>query len=176
MPRRQVTYESGMGWDFWNMVSTIGAVILGAAMLLFAHNFLRSLRKGEIAGDDPWDGRTLEWSISSPPPEYNFATIPTVHGRDAFWEEKQRRTTHVPAGGSGEEEPKLGEAHHGIHMPSPSYLPIVAAMGLGIAGYGLIYHFAVAAVGAGIALVGIYAWAMEPVTEPGQHQNDQEGD
>ena len=166
MPRRQVSYDSGMGWDMWNMVSTIGAVIMGVSVLVFVFNFFRSLRKGEIAGNDPWDGRTLEWSIPSPPPEYNFETIPTVNGRDAFWEEKYGHGAVVPAGGSGEGYGSHEEIPHGIHMPSPSYLPLVVAVGLAVAAYGLIYHFAASVVGVGIVLVGVYAWAMEPPTEP----------
>ncbi|MDA0988611.1 MAG: cytochrome c oxidase subunit I [Chloroflexi bacterium] len=161
MPRRQYTYSSDMGWDIWNFVSTIGGLILGVAVLVFLFNFFLSLRKGEIAGNDPWDGRTLEWSISSPPPEYNFATIPTVHGRDAFWEEKYGHGGKVPAGVSPE------EGHQGgIHMPSPSYLPLIASLGLSIAAYGLIYSFAVSVVGAVIALAAIYGWALEPAAEP----------
>jgi cytochrome c oxidase subunit 1 len=161
MPRRQYTYSSGMGWDLWNLVSTIGALILGVAMLIFVFNFFRSLHKGEIAGNDPWDARTLEWSISSPPPEYNFATIPTVHGRDAFWEEKYGQGVNSQTGVAQE------EVHHGaIHMPSPSYMPLIASIGLSIAAYGLIYHFAASVVGTIIALIAIYGWALEPPTEP----------
>jgi len=165
MPRRQYTYQSEMGWDLWNLVSTTGSLILAIGILVFLHNFFRSLRHGEIAGNDPWDGRTLEWSISSPPPEYNFATIPTVHGRDAFWEEKYGHDgMNVPA--SVEASNATEEGHHGIHMPSPSYMPMIAAIGLSVAGYGLIYHFAASVVGACITLVAIFGWAMEPPAEP----------
>ncbi len=159
MPRRQSSYDPTMGWDLWNMVSTIGAFILGLSVLIFLHNFFRSVKKGEIAGDDPWDGRTLEWAIPSPPPEYNFVTIPTVFGRDAFWEEKQNGSS-APAGGSGDED------HHNIHMPSPSYLPMVTAIGLSLFGYGLIYSFIASGIGVFVTVVGIYAWAMEPATAP----------
>ena len=164
MPRRNYTFQEGMGWDLWNMVATIGSFILGFAMLVFVHNFFRSIRKGESAGDDPWDGRTLEWSIPSPPPEYNFAVIPTVHGRDAFWDQKygNGHGVPVPAGGSSDEG-------HGIHMPSPSYLPMIVSIGLTVAAYGLIYNFAVSVIGVAITFVGIYAWSMEPATAPDEH-------
>ena len=166
MPRRNYTYPEGMGWDFWNLVSTLGAFLLGIATLIFVHNFFRSLRKGEPAGDDPWDGRTLEWSIPSPPPEYNFAVIPTVHGRDAFWEQKHGdgHGVHVPAGGAHDDD-----EGHGIHMPSPSILPLVTSLGLGIAGYGLIYSFPVSIIGVFITMIGVYAWSMEPATAPEEH-------
>ena len=164
MPRRNYTYPEGMGWDFWNLVSTLGAFVLGIATLIFVHNFFRSLRKGEIAGDDPWDGRTLEWSIPSPPPEYNFVVIPTVHGRDPFWEQKHGsgHGVHAPAGGAHDDE----DEGHGIHMPSPSILPLITSLGLGIAGYGLVYSFPVAIFGAAITMIGVYAWSMEPATAP----------
>ena len=166
MPRRNYTYPEGMGWDFWNLVSTLGAFLLGIATLIFVHNFFRSLRKGEPAGDDPWDGRTLEWSIPSPPPEYNFAVIPTVHGRDAFWEQKHGdgHGVHVPAGGAYDDD-----EGHGIHMPSPSILPLITSLGLGIAGYGLIYSFPVSIIGVFITMIGVYAWSMEPATAPEEH-------
>ena len=161
MPRRQVTYDASMGWEFWNLISTIGSFVIVLSVIVFLHNFFRSLRRGEIAGNDPWDGRTLEWSISSPPPEYNFATIPVVHSRDDFWEKKQSAGTSIPAGVSDE-----NDEGHGIHMPTPSYIPIIVALGLFLAAYGLIYHFAAAIVGSTITMVGVYAWAMEPATEP----------
>ncbi len=167
MPRRNYTYAEGMGWDFWNLVSTVGAFVLAMATLIFVHNFFRSLRKGEPAGDDPWDGRTLEWSIPSPPPEYNFVAIPTVHGRDAFWDQKygdaHGHVARAPAGASSEDE------GHGIHMPSPSILPMITSLGLGIAGYGLVYSFPVAILGAAITMVGTYAWSMEPAAAPDEH-------
>ena len=168
MPRRIYTYDSAMGWDFWNMVSTIGVLILTVSFLMFVHNIARSWRKGEPAGSDPWDGRTLEWSIPSPPPEYNFAAIPIVQERDDWWVQKQNHPGRVPvpvAGGSD------GDEGHDIHLPQPSYWPIVVSIGLLIAGYGVVYNdvifpFVFAIVGALIATVAVYAWAFEPVNDP----------
>jgi hypothetical protein len=74
-----------MGWDFWNMVATAGAILIAISVLVFIYNAVYSVRYGVVAGPDPWDGRTLEWLIPSPPPAYNFAEIPTVHGRDELW-------------------------------------------------------------------------------------------
>ena len=166
MPRRIYTYDSGMGWDLWNGVSTLGAIVLAVSFLMFVHNIARSWRKGEIAESDPWDARTLEWSIPSPPPEYNFAEIPTVYDRDDWWATKRKQVTHgVPvSGGSGEEE-------HSIHLPQPSYWPIVASLGLLVAGYGVvyngfIYNFVLAAFGTLITMVAVYAWSFEPVNDP----------
>ena len=161
MPRRIYTYSSEFGWDFWNAVSTAGAFMLAAGVLIFVANIVRSWMQGEEAPGDPWDARTLEWSIPSPPPEYNFAEIPTVLDRDDWWARKRRQVGEpVPvAGGSG-------DAEHSIHLPQPSYWPIVVSIGLLIGGYGLIYHVAVAAIGGAIALVATYAWSFEPVNDP----------
>jgi cytochrome c oxidase subunit I len=88
MPRRIYTYEPGRGWEIWNLIVTIGVVFQAAGVLVFVVNLLWSLFKGEPAGNDPWDAWTLEWSTTSPPPDYNFATIPVVHSRRPLWDLK----------------------------------------------------------------------------------------
>jgi cytochrome c oxidase subunit 1 len=88
MPRRIYTYEPGRGWEIWNLIVTIGVVFQIAGVLVFVFNLLRSLVKGESAGSDPWDAWTLEWSTTSPPPEYNFAKIPVVRSRRPLWDIK----------------------------------------------------------------------------------------
>src|SRR6267154_77606 len=88
MPRRIYTYEPGRGWDTWNLLVTIGVVFQAAAILVFLANLIRSYRSGAIAGSDPWDAWTLEWSTTSPPPEYNFAVLPTVKSRRPLWDIK----------------------------------------------------------------------------------------
>src|SRR5215813_8567857 len=81
MPRRIYTYEPGRGWDVWNLIVTIGVVFQAAGVLTFVFNLGRSILRGRPAGSDPWDAWTLEWSTTSPPPEYNFATLPEVKSR-----------------------------------------------------------------------------------------------
>jgi cytochrome c oxidase subunit I len=88
MPRRIYTYEPGRGWDTWNLIITIGVFFQAAAIVVFVGNLVWSYLKGETAGNDPWDAWTLEWSINSPPPAYNFATIPTVMSRRPLWDLK----------------------------------------------------------------------------------------
>jgi len=88
MPRRVFTYAASTGWGPLNLVSTIGAAILAVAMVIFAVNLVRSLRSGEVAGDDPWDAFTLEWATSSPPPPENFPVTPAVSGRRPLWDRK----------------------------------------------------------------------------------------
>jgi len=88
MPRRIYTYDAGQGWEVFNAMSTYGTYFLVAGLLIFAYNFLVVGRRGEIAGNDPWGAPTLEWSIPSPPPEYNFARIPKVTSRLPLWDLK----------------------------------------------------------------------------------------
>jgi cytochrome c oxidase subunit 1 len=88
MPRRIYTYEAGRGWDIWNLIVTIGVLFQGLGVLIFVGNLLWSRVKGKASGSDPWDAWTLEWTTSSPPPVYNFATIPTVKSRRPLWDLK----------------------------------------------------------------------------------------
>ena len=88
MPRRIYTYEPGRGWDTWNFLTTVGVVFQAAGVLAFVFNVVRSYVRGRPAGNDPWDAWTLEWSTTSPPPEYNYATVPVVKSRRPLWDLK----------------------------------------------------------------------------------------
>src|SRR2546421_2764018 len=88
IPRRVYTYEPGRGWDVWNLSATIGVFFQAAGILAFAVNMIRSYSRGRPAGSDPWDAWTLEWSTTSPPPEYNYASIPVVKSRRPLWDLK----------------------------------------------------------------------------------------
>ena len=88
MPRRIYTYHPGRGWELWNLISTIGAFFQAAGTICLVVNLLWSARKGKIAGDDPWDAWTLEWATTSPPPDYNFETLPEVRSRRPLWDLK----------------------------------------------------------------------------------------
>jgi cytochrome c oxidase subunit 1 len=88
MPRRIYTYEPGRGWEIWNMIVSIGVLFQIAGTLIFVLNLVWSYFKGKAAGNDPWDAWTLEWFTPSPPPEYNFATIPVVRSRRPLWDLK----------------------------------------------------------------------------------------
>ncbi len=163
MPRRIYTYDPGMGWDLWNLVATIGSFTVALSVLVFFINAITSLRRGARAPNDPWDGQTLEWTISSPPPVYNFAAIPTVHSVRPFWDQKYPDAAHgkatAPAKQAAHAEP---ERHGDIHMPNPSYFPIVIALGILVAVSGLMIHPAVTVLGAVVMLIGIYGWSFEP--------------
>ena len=170
MPRRIQAYPEGMGWDWWNFVSTIGAFTIAVSILVFIFNAVLSKRRGQEAGDDPWDGRTLEWMTSSPPPEYNFAEVPLVTHRDEFWHRKYVETpegepARVYAGGANGEAQDGEEEGHGIHMPSPSYFPVLAALGIPMAAYGVIYSPVLIAGGMLLAMIGLFGWVLEPSAE-----------
>jgi cytochrome c oxidase subunit 1 len=170
MPRRIQSYPDGYGWGFWNAMATVGAFMIAASILVFIYNVIVSLRNGEVAGEDPWDGRTLEWSIPSPPPPYNFAEVPQVHALDDFWHKKYAEDSRgmpvpLPVGASDHVDDGGHEDGHGIHLPSPSYMPLIAAAGFPLIGFGLIYDAALVAVGAAVLVVGLYLWVLEPATE-----------
>ncbi|HKQ74144.1 MAG TPA: cytochrome c oxidase subunit I [Blastocatellia bacterium] len=88
MPRRIYTYEEGRGWEIYNLISSVGVALQAAGITCFIVNLVRSYRKGEPAGEDPWDAWTLEWATTSPPPEYNFETLPVVRSSRPLWDLK----------------------------------------------------------------------------------------
>jgi cytochrome c oxidase subunit I len=88
MPRSIYTYEPDRGWNTLNFVVSLGGIIQGIAVLIFAYNLIWSYFRGKIAGNDPWDAWTLEWATLSPPPEYNFAVDPVVNSRRPLWDLK----------------------------------------------------------------------------------------
>ncbi len=163
MPRRIFTYSAETGWGFWNLISTIGAFGIAVGILLFMVNAVTSLRRGAPASADPWDGRTLEWRTSSPPPVHNFDVIPPVYGRDTFWREKYGPRRPPPA--------SVPDDSHGIHVPAPSAWPIVTALGLGVAAAGALIHVAVVVGGALLTAYGAVRFALEHHENPAhEHQ------
>ena len=179
MPRRIYTYDQSLHLGFWNLVATIGAFIIALAVLVFIYNALVVTPKTALVGADPWDARTLEWSIPSPPPEYNFAEIPTVHSLDDYWhqkytEDEDGRLVRLPNYEQVRAASDTNVARHGepVHMPSPSYYPIIAAFGLLVIAYGMILghnsgiNYLISVIGAVIVLGGLYGWGLEPSFEP----------
>ena len=156
MPRRVYTYAAENNFGFWNLIETVGSLILGLSFVVFLVNIWRTMKSKTPAPADPWNGATLEWSIPSPPQEFNFAEEPVVHGRDALWEAERLAGGRVP-------EPQRVSGK-GIHMPNPSYWPAVSALGVATTLVGFIggLHLPVSLTGVVILFLGVYRWAFEP--------------
>ncbi|HEY3832525.1 MAG TPA: cytochrome c oxidase subunit I [Acidimicrobiia bacterium] len=175
MPRRTYTYGTGFGWDIYNKLETVGAFIIALSVLIFIVNVFVSRANRQPVEGDPWDARTLEWSIPSPAPAYNFLEIPEVHAFDDFWhkkytEDEEGRLVRLPSGGSdaGEHDIEVAASH--IHLPSPSYWPLVFALGMPIMGYGFVYkNWWILGVGVFVAMFGLSAWTFEPSTAEEEH-------
>jgi cytochrome c oxidase subunit I len=178
MPRRIYTYEAGMGWGPVNAVISSGSFLFALGVLLFLINVVMSVRRGAIAGPNPWDGATLEWSVPSPPPPYNFDVIPVVGSRNPLWEDRLSDTTQR----SSLREGMLLD--HGretvgttvldadpdviLRMPGDSPAPLLLAIALAGGFAGLLLHSWVVAGAFGVlAIVAIIAW-LWPETELGQ--------
>jgi cytochrome c oxidase subunit 1 len=154
MPRRIYTYAAETGWGPLNLVATIGAAVIAASMLLFVINVVRSLAKGEAAGDDPWGAGTLEWATRSPPPPFNFVALPVVASREPLWAREADEPTHVRGLATWSREGLVTTVLDALpdvrySYPSPTIWPFIAAItvfgwlfwsGLSAAGmfYGLI--------------------------------------
>jgi cytochrome c oxidase subunit 1 len=157
MPRRTYTYPAELGFTTLNQIETAGSLILGLSFLVFLINIFRVSRQPRNAPADPWNGATLEWAIPSPPPEWNFDRLPVVDGRDPLWEEKRKQGGRLP-------EPVAGTGA-GIHLPNPSYWPLVTAVGVTAifvaimmlpkwGPWGII-------VAVGLLFFGLYSWLFE---------------
>jgi heme/copper-type cytochrome/quinol oxidase subunit 1 len=98
MPRRIYEYSSSSGWQFMNLISSLGSFTLGLGILISVYNLVASLKKGKIAGPDPWKANTLEWFTTSPPPENNFDVIPRVRSVEPMKDIRRQieRQTGVP--------------------------------------------------------------------------------
>ncbi len=158
MPRRVYTYPAGLGFDIYNQIETAGALLLGVAFLVFIANVLKTWRKPANAPADPWNGATLEWAIPSPPQEFNFPEVPTVHSRDPLWELKREHGGPLP-------EPQHVSGA-GIHMPNPSFWPALAAVGVVAVFVSLMTSHRTGAIGVAAAIsllfFSVYNWAFEP--------------
>jgi cytochrome c oxidase subunit 1 len=132
MPRRVYTYLPETGWGLLNLLASIGALILAAGVAVFISNILWARRFGALAGPNPWGADTLEWAVSSPPPVYNFAYLPTVQGRYALWEETEQTPRVV--GLSSEKRETLvtsvldAEPELRYEIPGPSIWPALLAL------------------------------------------------
>jgi cytochrome c oxidase subunit 1 len=167
MPRRIYTYDAGQGWEWYNLASTIGAFVQGLGLIVFAWNLWKSYRSGEKAGSDPWGAPTLEWTIPSPPPDYNFAKLPTVTSRYPMWDAKGRDAVIQQPDGT----PVPTARQLGIPMPTPTIKPLVAAFAMtAMIGSLIFLHTGQVALGIGLTIgfgvlltATLYSWLLTPV-------------
>jgi heme/copper-type cytochrome/quinol oxidase subunit 1 len=168
-PRRTYTYHGGLGWDLPNLLSTLGVFVMGAGIAVTFWNWLRSERRGELAGDDPWGGETLEWTTSSPPPEYNFETIPTVRSREPAWDQPELRGGAQPpeqggrplTGGHTTLSTTVTDAAPQaiVRMPHASPWPMFLTLALMLTFYGmLLSSWGVAVAGAAASVGALMGW------------------
>ncbi len=158
MPRRVYTYPMGLGFEWLNQLETVGAFVLALSFLVFIYNILKTWRTAPPAPADPWNGATLEWAIPSPPQEWNFAEIPTITSRDPLWEAKRQRGAPLP-------EPARVSGQ-GIHLPAPSFWPLVTATGVPLLFAGLMLSSEIGlwglVAGAVVLFFGLFNWLFEP--------------
>ena len=169
MPRRIYTYAEDMGWESSNLAATIGGFIIALSVLVFLVNVILSKRNKQNAGGDPWDARTLEWSIASPPPHYNFVEIPKVNNIDDWW---YRKYPELLEGNNQnikkqkiEVEDSSNVDESKIHLPDLSYYPLLIGVGLTIAALGVMYTYALVVIGLVMVFWGSIGWSTEPVNE-----------
>jgi cytochrome c oxidase subunit 1 len=181
MPRRTFTYADGMGWNGLNLAETIGSYILGFATLILVANFIISRRRGLLAGPNPWGAAMLEWAMPSPPPAYNFAELPIVRSRMPLWEDNAVLAGGIPRGRHEEDTEavliagtKVAEMEYpddsskmsthdlGIHLPPPSYFPILLALALTFFFGGFMIHWAVSVAAVVAVALLVFAMAFEP--------------
>ena len=181
--RRHQSYAADDGFGFWNFVVSVGAFILALAVAMFVINIVTSYLKHRAnpvdVGPDPWDARSLEWSTASPTPVHNFDRDPIVEYQDDWWHRKWGRDetgkvvrkaypADIADDGSNTE----------VHLPSPSYWPLVIAASLPIIAYSIIYTFWLLIPAGVLFLAGFIGWALEPPDDPeaAHDHHDDHGD
>jgi cytochrome c oxidase subunit 1 len=154
MPRRTFTYSAELNLQTYNMIETIGGFVTAIATLVFIWNVVRSLRKGEAAGANPWGAHTLEWATTSPPPEYNFAELPEIRSREPLWDHPEDYDAQAQI------------VTHEIHMPSPSFWPLLTAIGVTVT-FGLMMTklWWPPLIGLAWTAIAVMNWAYEPASK-----------
>ncbi len=163
MPRRIWTYQDNQGWNLYNLLSSIGAFLIAFGALIFVVNLILSLRRGEPAGNDPWDAATLEWATTSPPPAHNFDAEIIVNSRRPLWDNKY----------SGEDRGMTLNHDWHPHLPPPSSAPLIFSSGLFVLAFGMFFLGSTPVLGIPIILValaiagfGMSRWVGEIAEDP----------
>jgi heme/copper-type cytochrome/quinol oxidase subunit 1 len=163
MARRVYTYGELTGWGNLNLLASIGAGIMGVAMLVFLFNVIRSLRNGVAAGPDPWQASTLEWAASSPPESYNFALLRTVASRDPLWKDPVDRTAVVDGLDVKTRDVLIttlldAQPDHRFQLGEDSIWPFLLALVVGLSFTGLIFHPIAFPIGLGASFLVLTGW------------------
>ncbi len=171
MPRRIYTYPEGIGWSTLNLITTIGSFIFAVGFLVLLVNVVFSLRRGRVAGANPWNADSLEWSVPSSPPHYNYVSIPVVASRHPLWEDCLRETSHhsilrrgivldrgrqIMGTTAVNAEPNLI-----IDMPEDAITPLLLSLALTALFIGLLVHswpWIIGSVVAGLVITAIWLW------------------
>jgi cytochrome c oxidase subunit 1 len=174
MPRRVYTYMADTGWGGLNLTSSIGAGVLALGLIVLLLNVVRAMASPKNAPADPWGGETLEWAVSSPAPDYNFAYIPIVRGRSPLWVDQgeldavsglreDRRevlqTTMLDA---------VPDSRH--EHPDPTITPLLAALAVGVTLIAGIFDPMGFVVGGVLTLFALIAWGWPKQTKPNTHE------
>ncbi|MBW3535833.1 MAG: cbb3-type cytochrome c oxidase subunit I, partial [Gemmatimonadetes bacterium] len=176
MPRRVYTYLPDLGWDTLNLVATVGAFVLAAGLLVMMVNLAWSSLLGPLAEADPWGGDTLEWATASPPPLYNFRTLPVVAGRYPLWDQED---VYAAPGFTGLElfdpdHPRRetlattvldAEPAFRRTLPGPTVWPLALAGSLAVFAIGSMVDLWLVPVGAALAFVSMVGWLRPPRRE-----------
>ena len=169
MPRQIYTYPPGVGWDAYNAAETAGAYLTAIGILLLFGNLVVSYLRGEPAGPDPWHAPTLEWATSSPPPDFNFAVIPTVTSAYPNWDAEDREldalnlAQGVMVLDHGHEQPVSttadGDFAEVIEMPHASPWPLVLGFCISLVFVGLVLgKLGLSAIFAALCLLSLFGW------------------
>jgi cytochrome c oxidase subunit 1 len=170
MSRRIDTYSPGFGFEFWNLFATLGVFVIASGVMCFVANVILSARRARglpPEPPDPWDARSPEWFSPNPTPVHNFDEVLEISSLDEFWHRKwtTNEDGKVVRRATAAEVCHTGDAV-GVHLPSPSYWPIVLAAGLPLIGFGLLYNLWICVPGTLMVLGSIYAWVFEPPDDP----------
>lgn len=178
MPRRVYTYDTGLGWDMPNLVSSIGSFIMAAGVATILMDIILHFRFGQPAPKNPWNADTLEWATSLPPSAYNFVSLPDVTDRHPLWKDPdlpdsiargEHALTVIDHGrretwGS---DPLTGKVREIIHLPGNSWLPFIASLFLAALCLSLLNKAYMLAIVSTVAtLVVLFRWSWENGAHP----------